>query len=303
MAIDALAEGTEAIVVGPWLGEVGFELLYWIPFLTWAVERHPSLAERFHIISRGGAAPWYANISRRYVDVFELASPEEVRTRRGKRSKQVGVTAFEQELLKGATERLGLDAAVWLHPEVMYRCLIGLAQSQATTAFRRIAAHRRLAPPSSTGGQDDHTAVRFYASAPFPNEPANREFAAELVRRLAKRGDVVLLDTGLALDDHHDLPSAAGPGVTTIAGRFTPANNLAIQTEVIAGARAFVGTYGGLSYLPPLYGVPSFTFYSRAEHFLHRHLEYAAGAYAELDAAPYVVLAAGHLQTLELLAP
>ena len=26
---------SEPILVGPWLGEVGFELLYWIPFLRW----------------------------------------------------------------------------------------------------------------------------------------------------------------------------------------------------------------------------------------------------------------------------
>ncbi len=27
-------------VIGPWLGEVGFEVLYWIPFLHWLFERH-----------------------------------------------------------------------------------------------------------------------------------------------------------------------------------------------------------------------------------------------------------------------
>jgi hypothetical protein len=28
-------EGTGDIIAGPWTGEVGFELLYWIPFLNW----------------------------------------------------------------------------------------------------------------------------------------------------------------------------------------------------------------------------------------------------------------------------
>ena len=27
------------IVAGPWVGEVGFELLYWVPFLRWCAER------------------------------------------------------------------------------------------------------------------------------------------------------------------------------------------------------------------------------------------------------------------------
>ena len=35
----ALASKPEPILVGPWLGEVGFELLYWIPFLRWFAEQ------------------------------------------------------------------------------------------------------------------------------------------------------------------------------------------------------------------------------------------------------------------------
>jgi hypothetical protein len=29
------AAGSSPIVVGPWLAEVGYEVLYWIPFLRW----------------------------------------------------------------------------------------------------------------------------------------------------------------------------------------------------------------------------------------------------------------------------
>ena len=46
---------------------------------------------------------------------------------------------------------------------------------------------------------------------------------------------------------------------------MTPRNNLAVQTKVISGARAFIGTYGGLSYLAPFYGVNSLAFYSNPE--------------------------------------
>src|SRR5262245_54769655 len=41
------------IVAGPWLGEVGFEILYWIPFLRWLVDQGVP-AERITAISRGG---------------------------------------------------------------------------------------------------------------------------------------------------------------------------------------------------------------------------------------------------------
>ena len=45
------------IVVGPWLGEVGFELLYWIPFLRWALAEAGIAADRVTVVSRGGCAP------------------------------------------------------------------------------------------------------------------------------------------------------------------------------------------------------------------------------------------------------
>ena len=37
-----------------------------------------------------------------------------------------------------------------------------------------------------------------------------------------------------------------------------------MQTAVIAGARAFVGTYGGYAYLAPFCNVPAIAFYSDA---------------------------------------
>ena len=47
------------IVVGPWLSEVGFELLYWIPFLNWVKTYRPFDPERMVVVSRGGAGIWY----------------------------------------------------------------------------------------------------------------------------------------------------------------------------------------------------------------------------------------------------
>ena len=49
---------------------------------------------------------------------------------------------------------------------------------------------------------------------------------------------------------------------------MSPRTNLDVQSKVIARARAFVGTHGGLSYLPPLYGVKSLSFYSDAARVL-----------------------------------
>ena len=78
---------------------------------------------------------------------------------------------------------------------------------------------------------------------------------------ISRHAPVVLLNTPFAVDDHRDV-EASGGRVSTIAAHMSPERNLAVQTAVIARARAFVGTYGGYSYLAPFCGVPSLAFYS-----------------------------------------
>jgi hypothetical protein len=65
---------------------------------------------------------------------------------------------------------------------------------------------------------------------------------------------------------------------------MAPATNLAVQTAVIGRAAAFAGTYGGLSLLPPLCGVPSFAYHSvrfmkpTHEQAIERMIERTAGS-------------------------
>jgi hypothetical protein len=78
--LDQIAASSRPILIGPWTGEVGFELLYWIPFLEWARARWQWSPEREVIVSRGGVASWYGRSADRYVDIFELFSADEFRS-------------------------------------------------------------------------------------------------------------------------------------------------------------------------------------------------------------------------------
>src|SRR5215468_11398604 len=51
--------GTAPIIVGPWLSEVGYEVLYWVPFLRWFSDRYHVDPSRLTVVSRGGVAGWY----------------------------------------------------------------------------------------------------------------------------------------------------------------------------------------------------------------------------------------------------
>jgi hypothetical protein len=52
---------------------------------------------------------------------------------------------------------------------------------------------------------------------------------------------------------------------------MTPSNNLGVQTQIIAGAQAFVGTCGSVAWLAPMLGVNTSAVYVDPK-WLHAHL-------------------------------
>jgi hypothetical protein len=81
---------------------------------------------------------------------------------------------------------------------------------------------------------------------------------------------------------------------------MTPDQNLGVQTAVIAGARAFVGTYGGYAYLAPLLGVNSIAFYSIEDAFFGHHLELAHRLFRRLGGGSLVALDVADAEPLRL---
>ena len=69
-----------------------------------------------------------------------------------------------------------------------------------------------------------------------------------MIRSISRDIPVVLLNTGLALDDHEDVDVANNKNVYRVDHLMTPQRNLEVQTVIISEARAFVGSYGGLAF-------------------------------------------------------
>jgi hypothetical protein len=135
----------------------------------------------------------------------------------------------------------------------------------------------------------DYVAVRFYFSECFPPTPENRHFARSVVSSLAERTTVVVLNPGFAVDEHTDWIPDSRDRIISIGEGLTPERNLGVQSAAIAGARAFIGTYGGYSYLAPFYKVPAVAFYSRQTFKLH-HLHAAQRAFSQIGAAALMPL-------------
>ena len=147
---------------------------------------------------------------------------------------------------------------------------------------------------------DDYVAVRFYYNTAFPETEENRNFVRRLLTRVTETTDVVLLNPGFLLDDHWDLQPDVTRRVHAIEHLLEPRNNLEVQTKVISRARAYIGTYGGLSYVAPFYGVRSLAFFSNPEVVAPHHLDLMYRVAAKLKRGSFVALDVQGLDLLSL---
>jgi hypothetical protein len=281
--LSRIARSGKPVIVGPWTGEIGFELLYWIPFVRWATDKFGIDPGRVTVVSRGGTRAWYAGLAERYVDAFALVSPDEFRAATEQVKKQRAMRLFDRRLLRRVAAPGG-DRPALLHPALMYALFMPFWKHQA--ALTRVADHaryRRIVPGAAALPPlpADYVAVRFYFSGCFPDTPSNRAFVSATIASLAEHRDVVMLNPGFRVDDHVDYAGAGHHRIHYVDMAGTPEDNLATQTAIIAGANAFIGTYGGFAYLAPFCGVDAVAFYSERAYFVY-HLELALRAFAEV---------------------
>ena len=290
--LSAMASTGDTIVAGPWLGEVGFELLYWAPFLAWVADRVRLTPQRLFVVSRGGTSSWYAPFAARYADVFEHAPPEAFKAQHDARvadigeQKQTRITDFERHLAEAAATRAGIRRWTLLHPSRMYDVLNPYWWGHLSTGWvHRHAIYRTLTRPTTQALTlpASYVATKFYFNDCFPPNEANRAFIRSALEQLARTGPVVALSTGLNIDDHQG-EHVDEHGVMHLPEGIDPAQNLSVQSAVVAGARAFVGTYGGFSYLAPFYRVPSYAFYGDPGGFSPKHLAMARSAFERIGA-------------------
>lgn len=284
-----LARRPGPLVVGPWISEIGFEVLYWIPLLRALLRRHGIGPERVTAITRGGAGVWYADIAARTVDVFDHISPAELRALHTERAdagtvKQLRVGALEQRLLTLA----GADGATVIPPTLMYALFAPLwARRRPYTLLER----KTVFAPLAESPKDDSIAVKVYWSLAFPDTPRNRGVLSDVVAVLARRHPVSVIHSGGSYDDHTDWAAPELEGVTHITPS-DPATNLRVQSEAIARARALVTVHGGFAHLGPFLGTRTLALHSTTD-WVQAHEDAARRAVRALGGASLMTLDVG----------
>jgi len=293
-----MALDEKPILVGPWRSEVGFEALYWLPFLKWCATHVPNFWGRMVTVTRGGAHVLYQTAPpypERVVDLYALRSVTEVRREnlydwtKTKLQKQTRCTDWDRAVLRDAADRvLGKGARYHvLHPSWMYWALAPFwDEDRGLKYLLSMTDYAPIQKPSVAQWQDNlwspnatlperFVAMKFYGRATFPYpHPETAAFVSQVAGIVSAQIPVVLLNSGHTGDDHRDVP-VSGQNIHHLPV-VAADQNLALQAAVIGKATAFVGTYGGVAQLALRMGIPSCSFYTTFEGTATAHLALSA---------------------------
>jgi len=296
-----LAQGRDPIIIGPWLAEVGYEVLYWIPFLRWFQDAHGIPRDRFVVVSRGGMESAYAGIAGQYVDLFDLTTPEELAARNRQRrtdaegggQKQSSSSTLDDELIATVRSRVAIDRARVCHPSLMFRLFRevwhGNLPMDLLWRRTRYETMRGPSPQAAFDVPQDFIAVKLYSGPAISMSEPTRASLRRLVAKAAAIAPVLLLDADLGVDEHRDLELDDLAGVTSARSLMNARTNLGVQIALIARSKFFLSTCGGLAWLAPFLGVPTVAVYD-SDQLLAPHLLVARQAGARVGAAEFTPL-------------
>ncbi len=301
--IAEVASGAAPIIAGPWLAEVGYEVLYWIPFLRWFTDKHGILPSRLIVVSRGGVRHWYADLAATYVDMFDHMSPGHLGARNMTRQtreeqggqKQTAAGALDQEILGVVRARLGVRDAKVCHPSLLFRLFRHVWYGNLPLDFfwTRTRYVRIPETPSNTdvvaGLPSTFATAKFYSGTALPLTDANQALVRALVGRVALTMPIVSLESDFGVDEHRDFDVAGIPNVLSARQWMTAATNLGMQSELVARSTFFLGTCGGLAWQAPFLGVPTTAVYAD-DQLLGAHLMIARQAGRSVGAAEFAPL-------------
>jgi hypothetical protein len=269
-AIMAAQRGGAPIMIGPWTGGVGHEILYWIPMLRWFRKYYAIDKSRVVVISRGGTKDWYTGVLGNYLDVFDLL-PLKRHEYRDDVLRQIASSEAppvagktEKEIYKEAARQVGAERYTTLHPQVLFRLFkrrwSGLAGDPFVSRYTRLQSIGRDTRPAVKRLGElprDYVAVDFRFTEALPDTPRNRAAVTGFVQLLSQVTDVFLLEPAIEAELGPLARIDPGPRIHRIEREIPASEILAVQSGVIAGASAYVGTFGPMSYLGQALGCPT----------------------------------------------
>lgn len=266
------------IIVGPWTGEVGYEILYWMPFCR-ALLDSQEFRDATIIVTRGGVGAYYWAGANEYdyfsdtnIQLGDLVTEKEKIFRS---QKQLAETKRERLLL----EHMGIDERtdIQLHPKHMFLLFAPFFNAHTSDLFSRDSLLPYLRPvnlvtPAASRAKDGYCYIDIYERPSFKPTDGN---AAEIVAKMNSWASLsgaypyrsVKLSSSVDEHNAYDLYDS----ISIESEEIGIVGNLRRKVELIRNASNAVMTYGGLAYIAYAANVPVLTLRTTDRFIMKEH--------------------------------
>lgn len=274
-----IASGYENIVIGPWFSELGFELLYWVPFLNHVMTNEVFQGKNIVTISRGGVEELYGFIPNKHINLLEFYDQTEwteitshIWQKLGG-LKQSKVVPEEVEILRKIRNRVGIcerGRTLVLHPSIMYSLFRPFWRNKSWNADA-IESYLDF-PEFSPGKTENYCAVKIYSRPSLTMDPKTTSAIKSLLDAEKLPLKIIVSDS---YKDDHEVMNVKISSRAQLIHIDDYVSNLYKQFAVIKESCASYTTYGGLSYFGLYFGKICYSLYSDSSKFDQQHLKVA----------------------------
>ena len=271
------------IIIGPCLSDVGLELLYWRPFISWVYSRFGTPSQLVVAVSRGRIGQWYTGLVSSYVDVCDVMPFGEFEDRNQERIQQAGswkqkeVSSFDGELLDLVARRIGASDYAVVHPSLLFNACSRVWDGSLPgswllehSRYERLVPPLPMAPLTSETESKPYVALGFRFSSSFGDTGPNRDLMNRVMVELSGRMTVKLVGSAGFIPAPEPVSRIDDGQVVPPPDRAE--GQLREQAAIVAGAQAYIGTFGGISLLAPFYNVPTLMVFEEEGKLFSHHV-------------------------------
>lgn len=279
----------EFLIAGPWMGELGFEILYWAPLIN------SLFCENLLVISRGGTSSIYPSKSK-YLELFEHIDQAHWNKFIGRRQRVLGgekqrsVLPSEISVIKKILKNENINENRIMHPMQMFAMYNFNSKSEL---FFQIQLLEKLVEDlefSKIAGKKQNSIFYDVYQREGLTQESLDAFNQVNLKSLIGQFEVQIIRSSYS-DNHQfvSLPRDINENTKVTETIVERKSNLQSKITQIMRSKRVITTNGGMAYLSLLLGTPTIAFQGEASHW-NPHHDLLAKKLAQLTKTEYEII-------------
>ena len=274
--------------------EIGYELLYWIPYISKRLSSTIKGHKRIIVVSRGGVECWYNWIEGVEYYNIEDVEPDLLKAifkerKDGKFQKQMEFGKYERKIINSICKKISLDKnnCDIIDPSFMYLSVWSfLSEERGVKSLKGILQkdfkfNKKSSNKIEFDNLEPYIAIKIYSNSCFQIRDDTNFYEKKILKILelisSLKVNMIVLDFN-ANDDHTQFSFKKEIFSHIKLKYFNNLfpdiefnKNINIQNEIVKSSVFLLSSYGGFSYLPQMHNKKSLSISNEGDHIIYRH--------------------------------